>query len=97
MGQVRHGSATIEPGTGHQPKDSGETTQAGDGRGYKDEPVGASIYCPDRGRGSDDRHIPAPHIAAAGQLTLSLAVDDPAPDRFSVALVCATAWQLWPA
>lgn len=86
-----------EQGTGDQSQDRCEVAQAGDSGGLEDRAKGAATYCPDRGRGSDDRHIPAPQVAAAGRLPLCRAVDDPAPDPFSVAPMSATAWHLSPA
>ena len=65
----------VEPGTQHQVEDGGEVAEKGDGRGLEDGAVRTPINGIDRGRGGDDRGIPAPYTAAAGRLQAMLAKD----------------------
>jgi hypothetical protein len=52
----------VEPGTGHQPKDSCELAQARDGRGHEDRPDGTALCGADQGRGGDGRRLPRPAL-----------------------------------
>jgi hypothetical protein len=55
-------SRAVEPGTGHQPKDSCELAQARDGRGHEDRPDGTALCGADQGRGGDGRGLPRPTL-----------------------------------
>jgi hypothetical protein len=55
-------SRAVEPGTGHQPKDSCELAQARDGRGHEDRPDGTALCGADQGRGGDGRGLPRPAL-----------------------------------
>ena len=55
-----------------QPQDGGKVAQARDGRGHEDRADGTAVDGADRGRGGDDRRVPAPYASTAGRLPYAL-------------------------